>query len=185
MHDLKWKVSPQAWGANEKRRVYIGFFWPYIFEPERLRPQERMNDTNQKTTQSPKADVLPSSASAYLDPQYWYYANYWCQAKKTQWNFHFLDFFVCSGADFEIFRDERFSQEDHYEWFKDYTHFRHLLLQHMNSHSSVTFISCILIYALFEHQISVWICNMLNRYWSWDVGTLSCVKSCIKMGLLS
>lgn len=106
-------------------------------------------------------------------------------SQENPMEFSFLDFFVCSGADFEIFRDERFSQEDHYEWFKDYTHFRHLLLQHMNSHSSVTFISCILIYALFEHQISVWICNLLNRYWSWDVGTLSCVKSCIKMGLLS
>lgn len=68
-----------------------------------------MNDTTQKTTQSPKADVLPSSASAYLDPQYW---------------------------------DERFSQEDHYEWFKDYTHFRYLLLQHMDSHSSVLELGC-------------------------------------------
>ncbi|KAL3639589.1 hypothetical protein CASFOL_017496 [Castilleja foliolosa] len=27
--------------------------------------------------------------------------------------------------------DRRFAQEEHYEWFKDYSHFRHLILQHI------------------------------------------------------
>jgi len=28
-------------------------------------------------------------------------------------------------------RDERFVEEQHYEWFKDYSHFRHLVLEHI------------------------------------------------------
>ncbi|PKI58815.1 hypothetical protein CRG98_020805, partial [Punica granatum] len=31
--------------------------------------------------------------------------------------------------------DERFSSEEHYEWFKDYSHFRHLILQHVGPKS--------------------------------------------------
>ncbi|CAK9142608.1 unnamed protein product [Ilex paraguariensis] len=38
--------------------------------------------------------------------------------------------------------DERFAQEEHYEWFKDYSHFRHLILQHMKPSSSVLELGC-------------------------------------------
>ncbi|KAJ8441951.1 hypothetical protein Cgig2_020096 [Carnegiea gigantea] len=38
--------------------------------------------------------------------------------------------------------DERFSEEEHYEWFKDYTHFRHLILQHIPRSSSVLEVGC-------------------------------------------
>ncbi|KAI5661004.1 hypothetical protein M9H77_20327 [Catharanthus roseus] len=68
-----------------------------------------MDYPKEEQVESQKPDVLPLSASAYLDPQYW---------------------------------DERFAQEDHYEWFKDYTHFRHLILQHMKPHSSVLELGC-------------------------------------------
>lgn len=54
-------------------------------------------------------DVLPSTASAYLDRNYW---------------------------------DERFAQEEHYEWFKDYSHFRHIVLQHIKPLSSVLELGC-------------------------------------------
>ncbi|KAM7251320.1 hypothetical protein ACFE04_023203 [Oxalis oulophora] len=33
--------------------------------------------------------------------------------------------------------DERFSNEEHYEWFKDYSHFRHLIHPHIKPNSSV------------------------------------------------
>ncbi|RDX85886.1 Protein TIC 62, chloroplastic, partial [Mucuna pruriens] len=33
--------------------------------------------------------------------------------------------------------DERFSKEEQYEWFKDYSHFRHLIQPHLTPHSSV------------------------------------------------
>ncbi|GAB2229664.1 hypothetical protein Droror1_Dr00013914 [Drosera rotundifolia] len=56
-----------------------------------------------------KEDVVPATASAYLDPSYW---------------------------------DERFSKEEHYEWFKDYSHFRHLILRHVNPTSSVLELGC-------------------------------------------
>ncbi|KAF6166559.1 hypothetical protein GIB67_005421 [Kingdonia uniflora] len=32
--------------------------------------------------------------------------------------------------------DERFSSEEHYEWFKDYSHFQHLIQPHINPNSS-------------------------------------------------
>ncbi|GLU09010.1 hypothetical protein SLE2022_258900 [Rubroshorea leprosula] len=51
----------------------------------------------------------PSSASAYLDPNYW---------------------------------NERFSNEEHYEWFKDYSHFRHLIQPHLKPNSSVLELGC-------------------------------------------
>jgi hypothetical protein len=35
------------------------------------------------------------------------------------------------------FRDERFSNEEHYEWFKEYSHFRHLIQAHIKPTSSV------------------------------------------------
>ncbi|KAL8143529.1 hypothetical protein V2J09_016561 [Rumex salicifolius] len=38
--------------------------------------------------------------------------------------------------------DQRFSKEEHYEWFKDYSHFRHLLLHNINSNSSVLELGC-------------------------------------------
>ncbi|CAI9104452.1 OLC1v1003121C1 [Oldenlandia corymbosa var. corymbosa] len=61
------------------------------------------------TAQNPVADELPSSASAYLDPQYW---------------------------------DDRFKREEHYEWFKDFSHFRHLILDHINPSYSVLELGC-------------------------------------------
>ncbi|XP_059459260.1 uncharacterized protein LOC132188741 [Corylus avellana] len=38
--------------------------------------------------------------------------------------------------------DERFSNEEHYEWFKDYTHFRHLIKAHIKPTSSVLELGC-------------------------------------------
>ncbi|PHU10571.1 hypothetical protein BC332_22431 [Capsicum chinense] len=38
--------------------------------------------------------------------------------------------------------DKRFAHEEHYEWFKDYSHFRHFLLQHIQPQSSVLELGC-------------------------------------------
>ncbi|KAK9286443.1 hypothetical protein L1049_014840 [Liquidambar formosana] len=38
--------------------------------------------------------------------------------------------------------DERFSNEEHYEWFKDYSHFRHLIQPHLHSNSFVLELGC-------------------------------------------
>ncbi|KAL1361949.1 hypothetical protein HN51_010255 [Arachis hypogaea] len=38
--------------------------------------------------------------------------------------------------------DERFSKEEQYEWFKDYSHFRHLIQPHLTPHSSVLELGC-------------------------------------------
>ncbi|KAI4342371.1 hypothetical protein MLD38_027009 [Melastoma candidum] len=38
--------------------------------------------------------------------------------------------------------DERFSEEEHYEWFKGYSHFRHLVLQRVVPGSSVLELGC-------------------------------------------
>lgn len=38
--------------------------------------------------------------------------------------------------------DERFSNEEHYEWFKDYSHFRHLIQAHTKPNSSVLELGC-------------------------------------------
>lgn len=38
--------------------------------------------------------------------------------------------------------DERFSTEEHYEWFKDYSHFQHLIKQHVKPCSSVLELGC-------------------------------------------
>ncbi|KAF3951474.1 hypothetical protein CMV_022876 [Castanea mollissima] len=38
--------------------------------------------------------------------------------------------------------DERFSNEEHYEWFKDYSHFRHLIQAHIKPNSSVLELGC-------------------------------------------
>lgn len=38
--------------------------------------------------------------------------------------------------------DERFSNEEHYEWFKDYSHFRHLIQAHIKPTSSVLELGC-------------------------------------------
>ncbi|KAL3621211.1 hypothetical protein CASFOL_036123 [Castilleja foliolosa] len=38
--------------------------------------------------------------------------------------------------------DRRFAQEEHYEWFKDYSHFRHLILQHIKPSAAVLEIGC-------------------------------------------
>uniref|UniRef100_A0A2P2KBI5 Methyltransferase-like protein 13 isoform X1 n=1 Tax=Rhizophora mucronata TaxID=61149 RepID=A0A2P2KBI5_RHIMU len=38
--------------------------------------------------------------------------------------------------------DERFSDEEHYEWCKDYSHFRHLFLYHIPLNSSVLELGC-------------------------------------------
>ncbi|RAL49364.1 hypothetical protein DM860_012797 [Cuscuta australis] len=56
-----------------------------------------------------QSDVVPPSATSYLDPNYW---------------------------------DKRFAREDHYEWFKDYSHFRHLVLAHIQPRSSVLELGC-------------------------------------------
>lgn len=38
--------------------------------------------------------------------------------------------------------NERFSKEEHYEWFKDYSHFRHLIQAHIPPTSSVLELGC-------------------------------------------
>lgn len=38
--------------------------------------------------------------------------------------------------------DQRFTEEEHYEWFKDYSHFRHLILQHVQSSDRVLELGC-------------------------------------------
>nr|QTZ19452.1 methyltransferase 13 [Bixa orellana] len=38
--------------------------------------------------------------------------------------------------------NERFSNEEHYEWFKDYSHFRHLIQAHIKPYSSVLELGC-------------------------------------------
>ncbi|CAL1353377.1 unnamed protein product [Linum trigynum] len=38
--------------------------------------------------------------------------------------------------------DDRFSSEEHYEWLKDYSHFRHLILAHIPPNSSVLELGC-------------------------------------------
>lgn len=38
--------------------------------------------------------------------------------------------------------NERFSSEEHYEWFKDYSHFRHLILAHIKPDFSVLELGC-------------------------------------------
>ncbi|KAF8410622.1 hypothetical protein HHK36_003154 [Tetracentron sinense] len=38
--------------------------------------------------------------------------------------------------------DERFSSEEHYEWFKDYSHFRHLIHDNVKPNSSVLELGC-------------------------------------------
>ncbi|KAF5758781.1 putative endothelin-converting enzyme 1 [Helianthus annuus] len=38
--------------------------------------------------------------------------------------------------------NERFTSEDHYEWLKDYSHFRHLIHQHIKPDSSVLELGC-------------------------------------------
>ncbi|KAK3023008.1 hypothetical protein RJ639_045002 [Escallonia herrerae] len=40
------------------------------------------------------------------------------------------------------YRDERFSREEHYEWFKDYSHFRHLIQQHIKPYYSLLELGC-------------------------------------------
>ncbi|KAA3463537.1 methyltransferase-like protein 13 [Gossypium australe] len=66
-------------------------------------------DTAQNPDSDHKKTDLPSSASAYLDPNYW---------------------------------NRRFSNEEHYEWFKDYSHFRHLMQSHIKPNSSVLELGC-------------------------------------------
>ncbi|KAF7127056.1 hypothetical protein RHSIM_Rhsim11G0172700 [Rhododendron simsii] len=38
--------------------------------------------------------------------------------------------------------DQRFAHEEHYEWFKEYSHFRHLIRQHVEPNSSVLEVGC-------------------------------------------
>nr|AGV54743.1 endothelin-converting enzyme 2-like protein [Phaseolus vulgaris] len=38
--------------------------------------------------------------------------------------------------------DERFTKEEQYEWFKDYSHFRHLIQPHLTPHSAVLELGC-------------------------------------------
>jgi hypothetical protein len=47
--------------------------------------------------------------------------------------------------------NERFSKEEHYEWFKDYSHFRHLIQAHIPPTSSVVTLSlsCLLLLGSF------------------------------------
>ncbi|KAK2978350.1 hypothetical protein RJ640_016452 [Escallonia rubra] len=67
-------------------------------------------------TQNQTTSVGPSTVLAYLDPNYWSHPFY--------------------------YRDERFSREEHYEWFKDYSHFRHLIQQHIKPYYSLLELGC-------------------------------------------
>lgn len=66
-------------------------------------------ETNQNQKDRLQKCVLPSSVSAYRDPNYW---------------------------------DTRFSNEEHYEWLKDYSQFRHLVQPHLNPSFSVLELGC-------------------------------------------
>jgi hypothetical protein len=50
------------------------------------------------------------------------------------------DIFVLACRD-PHYWNERFSKEEHYEWFKDYSHFRHLIQAHVPPSSSVCTLS--------------------------------------------
>ncbi|KAK9113195.1 hypothetical protein Scep_020714 [Stephania cephalantha] len=41
-----------------------------------------------------------------------------------------------------LYWDERFRSEEHYEWFKDYSHFQHLIQRHIEPASSVLELGC-------------------------------------------
>ncbi|XP_075476912.1 uncharacterized protein LOC142518114 [Primulina tabacum] len=60
-----------------------------------------------------KHDVVPATVSPYLDRHY--------RLK---------------------FRDHRFADEEHYEWFKDYSHFRDLILREIEPNASILEVGC-------------------------------------------
>lgn len=72
-----------------------------------------------------------------------------------------LEFSLISSGSCWLFRDERFSNEEHYEWFKDYSHFRHLIQAHIKPNSSVPFLSLsLLLYIIF---LGLWlVLHVLN-----------------------
>lgn len=75
-------------------------------------PILQQEDDEQETEQQPNGkgnDIIPSTASVYLNPQYW---------------------------------DDRFVKEDHYEWFKDYSQFRHLVASSLKSSDRVLELGC-------------------------------------------
>ena len=102
--------------------------------------------TNQNPKETQKNSFGPSSAKAYLDPHYWYLFVFF-----TLFPYLPLEFsLISSTASCCLFRDERFSNEEHYEWFKDYSHFRHLIQAHIKPNSSVPFLSLsLLLYIIF------------------------------------
>lgn len=126
MEENEWpstqKYTPKPWSKKKKYQLGhiksifanfvvqgLGFLRLLFEEEEELNPKNQKMGTNQKPKEILKNTVAPSTALAYLDPQYW---------------------------------DERFSNEEHYEWFKDYSHFRHLIQAHIKPNSSVLELGC-------------------------------------------
>lgn len=89
-----------------------------------------------ETSEAQKCDVAPATATAYLDP------NYWSASQPQFWPS--VCVFICAEMyvffclnELCWFRDKRFDHEEHYEWFKDYSHFRHLILEYIKPKSAV------------------------------------------------
>ena len=122
-------------------------------------------DTNQNADEKQKKNsVGPSTALAYLDPHYWYQL---CRLSLSLLPYSPLSFSLIASSSCCCcccFRDERFSNEEHYEWFKDYTHFRHLIQAHIKPTSSVLPFSLSLSLSLFGFICCVYVWIFLSFY---------------------
>ena len=90
MEENEWpstqKYTPKPWSKKKKYQLGhiksifanfvvqgLGFLWLLFEEEEELNPKNQKMDTNQKPKEILKNTVAPSTALAYLDPQYWYF----------------------------------------------------------------------------------------------------------------
>lgn len=83
------------------------------------------------------------------------------------------------------FRDERFSREEHYEWFKDYSHFRHLIQQNVKPDSSVSTASfrdfwlpdalCLFFRRCCVSKVQnlAWRSSVFTKSWHWSIADLT------------
>ncbi|KAL8518458.1 hypothetical protein ACS0TY_009728 [Phlomoides rotata] len=79
--------------------------------------------------------------------------------------------------------DRRFAQEEHYEWFKDYSHFRHLILQYIKPNFNLCAIDYVLEVGCGNSQV----CEELYRDEITDLTCidLSSIAEKMKLRLLS
>jgi hypothetical protein len=126
----------------------LGFLWLLLEEEEELNWKNQKMGTNQNPKEILKNTIAPSTALAYLDPQYWYFFFFslitpgFSLISSSCWCWCWCWCCCC-------FRDEHFSNEEHYEWFKDYSHFRHLIQAHIKPNSSVISLSLSLSLSVF------------------------------------